>query len=145
MPGPVPNHSDDLARDRSRKGGDQMPLTKGTRRETEWPEPDPEWHHLAIDVYNGCRNSGQADFYQQSDIALLASLCDDLSYAKNRVQRSGQLLQTIYTNMSNLLVSEGDRRRVRIELDEPKQETDSASLSLMSDYREGLGVTEEDA
>ncbi|MEV4642762.1 hypothetical protein AB0J80_36015 [Actinoplanes sp. NPDC049548] len=109
----------------------------------KWPPADPEWHALARDIYLGCKNSGQADFYQQSDIAILRSLMDDLSVAKrNPGQRSGQLLQTLYSTLSNLLVTEGDRRRVRIELNEPEEEATPASVSVLADYREQLGVAQ---
>lgn len=138
--GPVPNREADLARPRSRKGSDQQPVTKGQMRSVRWKQADPEWHQIAKDVYNGCKNSGQADFYQQSDIALLYSLCDDLSYYKSSSKRSGQMLQSIYSAMERLLVAEGDRRRVRIELHAPEQQTESAAVLAIADYKNDLGV-----
>lgn len=139
--GPVPNRSDDLARPRERKGSDIVPVTKGTARTVRWPSPDPEWNQLAKDIYSGCKTSGQADYYQQSDIALLRSLMDDLTVAKrNPSVRSGQLLQTIYTQLSNLLVSEGDRRRVRIELTEPGEGETDAEVIAINAYQQALGV-----
>jgi hypothetical protein len=143
MPGPVPNREADLARPRERKGSDQQSVTKGKARKVRWPAPDTEWHPLAREIYFGCKNSGQADFYQQSDIALLRSLMDDLTVAKrNPGQRSGQLLQTLYSTLSNLLVSEGDRRRVRIELTEPEDKSKPASVTVLAKYREDLGLAQ---
>jgi hypothetical protein len=140
MPGPVPNRSGDLARPRERKGGTSMqPITKGKLRPIKWPEPDPDWHPIAQMLWEGCQMSGQADFYQQSDIALLYSLCEDLTYYKRGFKRSGQMLQTIYSAFERLLVAEGDRRRVRMELEE-QEAPEEASVSVMADYRKSLGV-----
>jgi hypothetical protein len=138
--GPVPHREADLARPRSRNGGDQQAVTKGEMRSVRWPTADREWHPIARDLYNACKRSGQADFYQQSDIALLYSLCDDLSYYKSSYKRSGQMLQSIYSAMERLLVTEGDRRRVRIELHEPEKDGDSAAVLAIADYKDDLGV-----
>lgn len=138
--GPVPNREADLARPRSRKGADQQPVTKGTARTVVWPEASTDWHEIAQELFNACAKSGQADFYQQSDIALLYSLCDDLSHYKKSGKRSGQMAQTIYSALSNLLVSEGDRRRVRVELTEPETGKTPAAVLAIADYREALGL-----
>lgn len=138
--GPVPNRSDDLARPRERKGKDIVPVTKGIARPTWIPDPDPGWHPIARQLWDALAVSGQSDFYQQSDWALAFSLCDDLSHYKNSPKRSGQMLQTIYGAMERLLIAEGDRRRVRIELDEPETENESAAVLAIADYRKDLGL-----
>lgn len=131
MPGPVGNREDDLSRPRERRGKDVVPVTKGVLRPVgEWPMPDLTWHPIAKQLYESLQTSGQSDFYQDSDVALAFSICDDLSYAKKSGKRSGQLLQTIYSAMERLLVTEGDRRRVRIELTEPEEKSDAAVLSI---------------
>jgi len=128
--GPIPNADADLARKRTRKGGDVKPLTIGTRRPTRIPRVDPQWHPIAKNLFNAVKRSGQSDFYQDSDWWLLYSLCEDLSVYKTPRheeddgtvwygRRSGQMLQTIMSSMERLLITEGDRRRVRIELQEP--------------------------
>lgn len=140
--GPVPNRSEDLARPRERKGGDQTPITKGTLRPTEAIEPDAEWHPIALMLWDGALSSGQADFYQNSDLAFLYSLCEDLSLYKRATGRgrSGQMLQTIYSAMERLLITEGDRRRVRVELVAPEPEESPASVIALDEYRQGLGL-----
>ena len=147
MSGPVPRRSEDLARPRERKGGDQVPVTKGQLRPVRIPAADPKWHPIAKRLYNACKTSGQSDFYQNSDWMMLWSVCEDLSFYKTpRVsrdgeeysKRSGQMLQTIYTAMERLLVTEGDRRRVRIELSAPEEEGESAAVLAIADYRAEL-------
>ena len=148
--GPVPNRSEDLARPRERKGSDEQGVTKGVAREVTIPEPDPEWHKIARMLWDSLQNSGQSDFYQQSDWAFAYSLCEDLhQYKAPRVnsetgelyfKRSGQMLQTIYSAMSNLLITEADRRRVRIELEPPAEEETPAAVLALADYKNALGV-----
>lgn len=138
--GPIPNPEADLARPRKRKGGEHThkEVTKGTRRGVQWPEPSEDWHEIALMLWNGAKNSGQADFYQESDVAILYSLCDDLTYYKNSGKRSGQMLATIYSAMSSLLVTEGDRRRVSIELQEPPSEESPAAVLAIASYKDAL-------
>lgn len=142
MPGPVPDRKDNLARPRERKGDDATPVTRGVLRSTTVPHPDKNWHPIALRLYRALKSSGQADFYQDSDWAFAYSLCEDLSYYKNAPggKRSGQMLQTIYSAFERLLVTEGDRRRVRIELHEPEEETAPASVTAIADYRKDLGL-----
>lgn len=149
MPGPVPNRSDDLARPRSRKGGDQREVTKGVMYETTIPDPDPTWHPIALMVWDGLVSSGQSEFFQNTDWAFAFSLCDDLSFYKKPFttkdgdeyhKRSGQMLQTIYSAMERLLVTEADRRRVRIELHAPEPDEDSASVTAIDEYKRELGL-----
>lgn len=153
MPGPVPNREADLARPRSHKGQHVVPVTKGVSRPVRVPRADPQWHPIAKMLWDSMKKSGQADFYQQSDWAFAYSLCDDLSYYKNPgvsynrktgeeyvKPRSGQMLQTIYAAMGSLLITEGDRRRVRIELHEPEPDKKPASVVAIAGYRDELGL-----
>lgn len=141
--GPIPNRSEDLARPRERKGSDQIPVTKGIAMSVEIPEADPEWHPISLMLWESLATSGQSAYYQNSDWAFAFSLCEDLSRYKASGKRSSQMLQTIYSSMSNLLVTEGDRRRVRIELDAPQPDVDEASVTVLAEYRAGLAVVPE--
>lgn len=146
--GPVPNRSEDLARPRSRKGGESAaPITPGLLRPVTIPKPDPEWHAIALMLWHSLETSGQSDFYQDSDWAFAYSLCEDLTMYKTPLtdrdgneyhKRSGQMLQTIYSAMERLLVTEGDRRRVRIELSAPDTGADDEADEVMDDYELGL-------
>lgn len=151
MTGPVPNREADLARPRDRKGRDAVPVTKGTLKPVKIPNADRSWHPIAKRLWDSLKTSGQSDFFQDSDWAFAFSLCDDLSYYKKPltardgteyIKRSPEMLKAIYSAMERLLVTEGDRRRVRIELTEPEPDTAPASVTAIADYREGLGVTD---
>lgn len=140
MPGPIPNREEDLARPRERKGSSQQSVTRGVSRPVAVPHADKDWHPIAKKMWDALKVSGGADFYEQSDWALAYSLMDDLSKMKKSSRPSSQWAQIIYQQLGNLLVSEGDRRRVRIELHEPDDETDDESESAINDYRAELGV-----
>lgn len=143
MPGPVPNRSEDLARPRSRKGGDQQEVTKGVAREVIVPRvSDKEWHPIAKRVWDAAKTSGQADFYQNSDWAMLYSLCDDLSYYKKSGKRSSQMLAAIMAGLTSLMLTEGDRRRARLELEAPTPEGGDAELIAIDGYKDMLGVSD---
>ncbi|WJN63101.1 terminase small subunit [Streptomyces phage phiScoe44] len=142
MPGPIPNREADLARPRERKGSDVQPVTRGEMLPTKVPNADREWHPIARRLWDSVKASGQTAFYQQSDYAVLYSLCDDLSHFKKSGKRSSQMAQTIYSALGNLLVTEGDRRRARIELHEPEDEGDTASVLAIADYKKDLGLAE---
>jgi hypothetical protein len=140
MPGPMPRREDALARPRSRKGSDQQSVTKGVMRPVDFcMDANENWHRIARQLWDACVSSGQSDFYQNSDYALLYSICDDLSLYKMSGKQSGQMLMTIYSAMERLLVAEGDRRRVRIELHAPEPEQKPASVHAIEDMRRRLG------
>ncbi|MGW7434712.1 phage terminase small subunit [Streptomyces sp. NPDC054849] len=138
--GPVPNREEDLARPRSRKGTDQQSVTRGEMKPVKVPNADRDWHPIARRLWDSLKSSGQADFYQNSDWAFAYSLCEDLSHYKKSGKRSGQMLQTIYSAFERLLVAEGDRRRVRIELQEPEPDETPAAVLAIADYKKDLGV-----
>jgi hypothetical protein len=152
--GPIPDREEALARPRSRKGGDQQEVTHGQMKSVVIPEPDPTWHPIATMLWESLAQSGQADFYQQSDWAFAYSLCEDLTRYKEPLtnretgelyfKRSGQMLQAIYSAMERLLVTEGDRRRVRLELDKPEPEKTPASVIAIADYRQDLELDDEE-
>jgi hypothetical protein len=149
---PRPKREAELARPRSRKGGDIKPVTKGVMRPVKIPNASREWHPIALRFWNSLKESGQADFFQASDWAFAWSLCDDLSYYKKPLvnrdgeeyhKRSPEMLKAIYAGMERLLVTEGDRRKARIELHEPEPEADDAALYAIADYKNELGVADD--
>jgi len=140
MPGPVANRESDLARPRERRGGDQMSVTKGELRKVSIPHADPDWHPIARKLWDGMKTSGQADFFQNSDWAMAYAIMDDLSLYKKSGRRSSQMAQVIYASLGRLLVTEADRRAIRIELHEPETGEDEASVTAISDARAKLGL-----
>lgn len=137
----VPNRSTDLSRERNANRSDRTPLKKGEAFPSVIPDPDPNWHRVAKMIWNSLEDSGQSQFYQQSDWAIAYALCDEMSEYKlaHGKAKSAMKLQIIMQGLGDLLVTEADRRRARIELEEPddgKQE--AASVTVMADYEKAL-------
>lgn len=148
--GPIPNRTGDLSRERDANRDDRPPVTKGTLRNTEpWPA-DPDWSEFVQRVYGSLVTSGIADFYQDSDYAYAHIVMSELdTYRRKGTDRdgvpypthkpSGQMFQAIMSAVTSLGMTEGDRRRMRIELESPAEESDAEVLAIAS-YEDMLGV-----
>lgn len=150
--GPIPAREQELARPRERKGADIAPVTRGVLMPVKIPTADKDWHPIAKRFWKSLKTSGQSAYYQDSDWAFAYSLCDDLSmYKKPQVARDGteyykrspEMLKAILSAMASLMVTEGDRRRVRLELHEPDDGTNDAELYAIEGYKAALGADEE--
>lgn len=141
----IPRPEAELVRPRARKGSDQQATVQGTRRGGSQPAPDPEWHAIALMLWEALGDSGQADFYEPSDWAVAFALCDDISAYKQAVwkdgtaKRSPEMLKALQAGMTSLLMTEGDRRRVRMELVAPPEDKPAAAVLAIADYKASLG------
>jgi hypothetical protein len=82
------------------------------------------------------QSSGQAQFFEPSDWAAaeLVVLAIDSFVRKP----SSMMLAAIQTGMTNLLVTEGDRRRARLELERLGSEGGEGDVSWLDDARRRL-------
>lgn len=111
------------------------------RAEYPVPEPDPEWHHAILRVWRGVVASPQShQFFQPSDWEYAWYLCDCESGNRLAPRPSAMQTQTFISGMSDLLVTEGARRRLRIELERGKPEDDAPQRETMNKYRTSLKV-----
>lgn len=113
MPGPPPKRSDQRRR-RNKVDAESAPSDGVVRG----PELEGDHSDVGCRFYEALRRSGQARYFQPSDWAAaeLVVLAIDSFVEK----RSAMLLASINSAMSNLLATEGDRRRLRIELERAK-------------------------
>lgn len=137
--GPVPKRDDQ--RKRRNKSDERETTSIDLEGEVVQPPADPDWHPIAVQLWGAMAESGQARFYEPSDWAIAFSLMDDLSYYKTGAKRSGQMLQTIMATLSSLLLTEGDRRRVAMELNRSSGDDDEQSekVAVMDKWRQKLG------
>lgn len=141
MPGPIPNRSTDLSRERDADRADRPSLKKGEMLPVRIPGPDGSWDSIALKLWYSLEESGQSKFYQQSDWAYAYIIVNELSeYLKSEGKgRSAMRFQVIMQSLANLLVTEADRRRIRIELEEPQEdEGPSAAVLALADYEKQL-------
>ena len=76
-----------------------------------------DYHPIAQELYEAMTRSGQSKYYEPSDWAMAKVLCHMLSRVLWSGKPSSQMLAALNSLMSALLLTEGDRRRVRMEID----------------------------
>jgi hypothetical protein len=138
--GPVPERRENLIGHPRVAESEREPISHAPAAEVKWYHPGADWHPIARQLYLSAKKSGQAVYYQQSDIALLYSVCEDLSDFKKAGRRSAQMASAIYSALTGLLLSEGDRRRVRIELDTTQPE--DTARKAADDFYAQLGISQ---
>ncbi len=133
MPGPVPKRSD------QRRRRNKTATTKATADgEARGPRLIGRHSAVATRFYEALRRSGQARFYEPSDWAAaeLAVLAIDQFVKKP----SAMMLQTVQSLMTNLLATEGDRRRVHLELERAAAgPTGDPAVALLDEFRRRSG------
>lgn len=109
------------------------------------PEPigpdAPEWMDgYALDLYEAFRVSGQAVYYTASDWAALALICRHVMATMRRP--SAMMLAGILHGLSLLGATEGDRRRIKIELESgEKDKSTPEEREALGDIADFLGAS----
>lgn len=127
--GPLPKRSSQ----RRRRNAPERPITKGRGAdEVPVPKGNSKWHPVAKRWFNSLAASGQAAYFEPSDWAtaelVAESISRDLRPQPIGVTEAGQpvmaelpikgaSLAAYLKAMTNLLTTEGDRRRAGLELD----------------------------
>ncbi|UQI46730.1 hypothetical protein M1P56_21435 [Streptomyces sp. HU2014] len=125
---------------RRRNVGDGPPLVKaGAGAAPVVPLPSEEWHPIAADWFQALQESGQSQFYEQSDWATAVYVAEAMSRSLISGKFSAQLFQSVMSAMTDLLTTEGARRRARVELERAAGREDpveAARVALMDAYRQ---------
>ena len=93
----------------------------------ELDEPEWVWHPTAMLLWDSVTRSGQSIFLEPSDWAALYMMCEQIHLALQLRPTPGSTLAAVNKMMASLMVLEGDRRRLRVELDRKKQRDAAAS------------------
>lgn len=121
------------------------------------PDPDPNWHPIALRFYQSLIDSGQSYYYEPSDWAMAHVLCESMTRHLEPVllgedahgepvyesqPLSSSAMMGYLKGMTQLLVSEADRRRVGLELKTGAavDGVDDADVVSIEQYRDKLGV-----
>lgn len=137
--GPPPKRSDERRRRNNENGQRDVSRAPGAS-EVPIPDPDENWHPVALGWYRSLAESGQSVYYEPSDWATAYLLAESIHVLLSSGKFSAVLFQSIMSSMSELLVTEGSRRRVRVELErgtgvDPDQEH---AVTALADYRKRL-------
>lgn len=114
--GPVPKRSESRQR-RNEPAIEVKRGASGMSEDYKPPQKNSHWSNLAKKLWDELRKSGQTRFYEPSDWAVAYLLCETVTEFQRSKMKNGQMLASIQSLMSDLLMTEGARRRVGIELD----------------------------
>lgn len=154
-PGPPPKRSDQ----RRRTNEPEVPVTVADGAPTvEIPAGDPEWHPVALAWFESLAKSGQAVFYEPSDWAVAVVLAESISrelqpqpivvgkgadatVEMHALPPKAASIAAWLKGMTALMATEGDRRRLSLELQRPAPATgeEAGNVSWLDDARRRLG------
>lgn len=148
MPGPVPKRSQE--RRRRNKGGDagmEVETLEVDLGEVVAPEPRPWWEDTVKEFFTSFIDSAQSQFYEPSDWQVLMMVCEQLdrevkpkpivtgegenqTVTMMRVPMPGSKMTSILKALSTLMATEGDRRKLRLEIERnnAKAELDPSNM-----------------
>lgn len=128
--GPAPKRTTQVRR-RNKKDPVDTFVVAG---KVEIPPAADGWHELAKDWYESLKLSGQAKYFEPSDWRAARILAEVMTKNLRAKRFSAQLFQSVWSAMGDLLSTEADRRRVRMEiereLDKPADDGDSEVAHL---------------
>jgi hypothetical protein len=136
VPGPPPKRSDQ----RRRRNKAELPVAEVAVSGPPVTQPSPGelWDPAATRWYQSLAESGQARFYEPSDWAQAWVWAELLSRALAQGDRpSAQLVMAWSAGATELLTTEGARRRMRVELERSAKvdEDEEAAVSALDEYR----------
>lgn len=159
MSGPPPKR--DAERRRRNKPAiktEKVDLSEITTLEVEIPKANDKWHPIAKQWYGSLAKSGQALFYEPSDWWTAYALADQLDRLLSpqpikigqgedarvefhTVPMQGGQLTALLKGWTALMVTEADRRRLRMEIHREQQSNpttqDDATVTDISQARQG--------
>lgn len=132
--GPVPKRSDQ--RRRRNKPDVEVAQAPGAAN-VSVPHPEPDWHPIARDWFVSLAESGQARFYEPSDWQTARYVSEAMSRNLSGEKFSAVLFASVMSGMSSLLTTEGDRRRLRLELERAAavDADEDAAVAKLDEYR----------
>lgn len=97
------------------------------------PEPDPDWHPIALYAWEAFVGSPLNIYYTETDLAFGWMACDAIDSAY--LSKSAMKIQAAESMMRNALFNESDRRRVKIELTRKEPEENPTVEKNVADFR----------
>ncbi|ASZ75440.1 terminase small subunit [Mycobacterium phage Kimona] len=134
--GPIGKRSDQ----RVRRNKTNNPVTKlpakGPVKQPKIGIPDA--HPIITQLWDSLGKSAQARYYEESDWAyarMALHFANQLIWSE---KPNGQILATVNSMLTGLLVSEGDRRRVQLEIE--RNEAEGVVIDVAQMFKEQLGA-----
>lgn len=124
--GPAPKRAEDRRR-RNKVDTDTVEMTG----EVLVPAGSPAWHPIAAHWYGSLQQSGQSRFYEPSDWAAAHLVANQMSAMLASGRPSPTMFQAVWSAMGDLLTTEAERRRVRMEVSR-RAETPAAEVASVT-------------
>ncbi|AEK09203.1 hypothetical protein FGG24_gp04 [Mycobacterium phage JC27] len=126
--GPVPNRSDQRVRRNKDEYGEVTTIpSKGPVKVPPLDFEDP--HPIIVHLYRSLADSAQSVYYQPSDWSYARFTLHFADQLLKSSKPSAQMLASVQQMLSQLLVSEGERRRVRIEVEHNQSGSSDATVT----------------
>ena len=98
-------------------------------------------HPMVTEIYESMKKSAQKKYYEPTDWAFAKVTLHFLNKLLYSPKPSAQMLASVNSMLASLLLTEGDRRRVRIEVERnPNPTQDAKVVSIADRFAEALGV-----
>lgn len=135
--GPVPKRSEE----RIRRNKDDVEITKIEASGTvDQPPLDfDEPHPMIEDFWESLADSAQARFYEPSDWQYAKFTLHFANQLVKSGRPSSQMLAAVNSALSDLLVSEGHRRRVRLEVE--RNQAQAQVIDIADEFKKRMGKT----
>jgi hypothetical protein len=149
--GPIPKRASQ--RRRTPDAGTAKITTAPGAAEVTVPTADPSWHRVAREWFDSLGESGQSVYYEPSDYAVAFIIAESMSrelkpqpilvggrISMRKVPPKAASITAWLHAMTGLLATEGDRRRVRLELERPTGSDDGplGDVAHLEDIRARL-------
>ena len=134
--GPVPKRSDE----RIRRNKPDVPIERlaavGSVGIPDLGIEDP--HQVTAELYASLCSSAQSKYFEDSDWAYARFTLHFADKLLKNPRPSGQVLATVHSMLSDLLVSEGSRRRLRIEIERAPDGVASNVIDIATLFKQRL-------
>lgn len=133
-PGPVPKRSED----RIRRNKPEYEITKieaeGTVDQPDLGFDDP--HPITVELWESMAQSAQSEYYEPTDWAYAKFVLHHADQLLKNSRPSAQMFQGITSSFGDLLMSEGARRRVAMEIERNK--ATAKVIDISAEFRERM-------
>ena len=135
--GPVPKRSSE----RIRRNKPEVPITMvemvGAVVKPELGIDNP--HPIIVEIWESLDGSGQSQYYEPSDWAFARYALYFANQMLHEARPNAQKVQAVNSMLGDLLLTEGSRRRVRMEVERNKTSAEIVDISAV--LKERMGVS----
>jgi hypothetical protein len=140
IPKTIPKRSEEVMGHRTKAELAQRETSAHGAVHVPVPPPDEGWHPIALRWYAALGESGQAQFYEPSDWAMASFVAEMMTRNLATARPNAPLFAAIMSGCTELMCTEGARRRLRLELQRPDaaKAAKAIGVTAISDYKKRI-------